>query len=174
MQEGCAYASLWRWILWCNLKLASKLQHFFRVLVWIVPFYPLVSRSFCSCEFACWPMQSEVKGHAHPQWEGTHLLFSDRSSSSLSAALTADKGILHIWQNISRVTFRCSAYVLWKIKSWARLLESFAKRGRSRCAPCGLRRREGDSGRIPVSVVRSSGEGQCSPAQVLKTTRCLE
>lgn len=93
------------------------------------------------------------------EWGGTRsptlALLVTRSFSSLGTALTANKGILHIWQNISRVTFWCSVYVLWKIKSWAHLPESFAKRGWShlilmQLTPlCGRRRWKGDfSGRI--------------------------
>lgn len=94
--------------------------------------------------------------------------------SSLCTTLTTNKGILHIWQNFSRVTFRCSVYVPWKIKSWARLPASVAEWGWSRSIPCGQYHAavtEGGkvtqcSDRAAVSVADSSGEGLWPPAHL--------
>lgn len=94
--------------------------------------------------------------------------------SSLRTTLTANKGILHIWQNFSRVTFRCSVYVLWKIKSRAHLPASGAEWGWSRSIPCGQYHAAGTGGgkvtqcsdQAAVSVAGCLGEGLCPPAHL--------
>lgn len=97
--------------LWHNLKLLRWIQHFFHIHVLIFPtarailisiLLPLLSSCRRRDTSLC---GKDKKEHSLP------LVVTTRSFSPLSTALTANKEILPIWQNISRVTFHKAGFM---------------------------------------------------------------
>lgn len=120
------YGVIWSWLPSCSISSICLSRQYHCSHWWASLSAPVnLHADLCS-----WRWRATFVPAWEGEWEGmcslTFATLVTRCFSSLSATLTANKGILHIWQNISRVTFRSSVYVLWKIKGWAHLPESFA------------------------------------------------
>lgn len=102
--------------LWYNLQLLRWIQHFFLIHVLIFPSAQPILLSKFRSHFCPLCSAAAEKGHI-PAWEGQEEGTSSTpccsdKNSPLSTALTANKEILPIWQNISRVTFAKAGFVL--------------------------------------------------------------
>lgn len=165
MHEGCAYPSPWRGNFMAQFEAAEVDTAF-------LP-YPCLDFPHCSAN----PDLNSAPFAQHCKRRDTSLCGKDkkehslplvvvtRSFSPLSTALTANKEILPIWQNISRVTFHKAGFMHCEKQGAELISRAWAEQGWSCSILCIHTGCKVDS-RAAFHTLDSPGEGWSCPAQL--------